>query len=245
MDPKQPELTFDESVKQVMQTLPPLIRTYLVQGKYAIVARDLTTKYELHVDQGGTLERGILLLLMGIDTPDEFTQTLATEARLSQKTIGSIVQDINTQIFVPLREEEMKGAGVKVSPAASVTQPQKFHHLDNRIPPHPAEQNVIHHQPLVPPAPKLLESSTLLEDHEEPHIEFHKAKASAPPVNLPGAMPPKIIPEVLPSSPVLPKVEPPILPKPALPAVPAPVAPKAPPMPAKPYSVDPYREPIV
>jgi hypothetical protein len=60
----------------------------------------------------------------------------------------------------------------------------------------------------------------LLEDHEEAHINFDKT--SVPP-NLPG---------VLPS----------IQPKPTPPVASIPSAP--PPISSKPYSVDPYREPI-
>ena len=97
-----------------MQTLPPVVRTYLEQGKYSVVAQSLMSKYGLRIDQGGVLEREIMLLLMGIENPDEFTQALATEARIDEKTIGSIVQDINAQIFMPLREEEMRSKKVNV-----------------------------------------------------------------------------------------------------------------------------------
>src|SRR5450756_491476 len=112
MDQNQQKLTFDESVAQVMQTLPPVIRAYLTEGKYTAVAKGLMTKYGLRIDQGGVLEREIMLLLMGIENPDEFTQALVEEAKFDQKTITSIVQDINTQIFIPLREEEMKSGGM-------------------------------------------------------------------------------------------------------------------------------------
>src|SRR3989338_4160864 len=141
MDPNQPELTLEESINQVMQTLPPIVRAYLAEGKYTMVAKGLMSKYGLRIDQGGVLEREIMLLLMGIENPDDFTKALATEARLDQKIIGSIVQDINTQIFIPLREAEMKGktgnvpstqparpvnAGVpRYVPPATVLSPQK------------------------------------------------------------------------------------------------------------------------
>lgn len=113
---QSPELTLDESVKQVMQTLPPVIRNYLSQGKYSVVAKNLMTKYNLHVDQGGILEREIMLLLMGVDTPDEFTQSLAEEANLNQQTVSSIVQEVNTQIFIPLQEEMRNMARNAVKP---------------------------------------------------------------------------------------------------------------------------------
>jgi len=92
-----------------MRTLPPPIQRYLGEGKYSIVANHLMTKYSLHIDQGGILEREIMLLLMGIENPDEFTKTLAEEAKLDQQTINNIVKDVNDQIFVPLRDEMRNG----------------------------------------------------------------------------------------------------------------------------------------
>lgn len=117
MNQDQSSLTLEESIKEVMRTLPPLIRNYLSQGKYTEVAKSLITKYTLRIDQGGILEREMMLLLMGIENPTEFTQALAEDAKLDKKTIENIAQDINTQIFVPLREQ-MRSGGANAAPPA-------------------------------------------------------------------------------------------------------------------------------
>lgn len=245
MDQNQPELTFDESVAQVMQTLPPVIRAYLAQGKYTVVAKSLMAKYGLRIDQGGVLEREIMLLLMGIENPEEFTQALVEEAKLNKQTVDSIVQDVNAQIFIPLRQEMMKSGVGNVpqppKPAPPTIEPPKgiyapplqspsYFHLDNKIPTAvrhaaPSLREVL--SAVTKEVQKPISGEKLLEDHEEPHIEFHKAAPQRPtpppPPNLPGALPPRPIPEVRPS-PAIPKVEPPT--------------------PSKPYSSDPYREPI-
>lgn len=260
MNQDQPELTVEESIKQVMKTLPPVVRAYLAHGKYSVVAQKLMAKYGLHVDQGSILERELMLLLMGIENPNEFTQALTEEAKLNQQTIDGIVQDINAQVFIPLREEEMKSSQPSGT-AAPGTAPKKFMRLDNRIPPRPPQplrssasittpvpprfvvspsvvpQRSSALQPVRPVRPVMNVTSTppmanekLLEDHEEPHIEFNKASPTETPLrqalrtvmpspNLPGAMQPRTPP-------------------------PAPARPAAPPVPAKPYSADPYREPI-
>lgn len=346
-------------MKQVMQTLPPAIRSYLAQGKYTAVAQSLMAKYGLRIDQAAVLERETMLILMGIETPEEFTQTLSTEAGLNQQTVSSIVQDVNTQIFSPLREEMRKGVeafgkkppqipaampvrqpatasvmprpmGVPPAPAAGAGQSASYFHLENKLPPppRPAESaavrpipprpsaqvpvaaaalrtpvpvlpqqpprplqsvtpitkadasvgsptvfasgpksiNILSIAPLPPkivlpravgaglrpgtqPFPKSMDSSKLLEDHEEPHINIsNKVQAASsgtplqqalrtvlprpavasgvggpPPPNLPGAMPP---PDIMP------------------PSRPAAAAPKVSQSPVAPYSADPYREPI-
>lgn len=333
MNQDQSELTLEESIKEVMQTLPPVIRTYLSQGKSTMVAKSLMIKYGLRIDQGGILEREIMLLLMGIENPTEFTQALDEEAKLDKKTIENITQDINTQIFVPLRERMRNGeVEVKVTPPAkpaAVTPVAALTREKNYAPPlqSPAYSPSINKFPLTTPAaglssipkrdipssvptsvpqknivrppdssrginlitsspsklasrppvsnvppgrsfmmtpPKQTESSRLLEDHEEPHIEFNKAPMSVTPSpnTLPAA--PKMqsapasfatrhpqginrIVSTMQTAPVTPTIKvivPPLQPKPISPIVPAAVAPKAPAEPAKPYSTDPYREPI-
>lgn len=257
MDQAQQDLTLDESIKQVMQTLPPLIRAYLAQGKYTGVAKSLMAKYGLRIDQGGVLEREIMLLLMGIENPDEFTQALVEEARLDQKTISSIVQDINVQIFIPLREEEMRGEenkDIKNPTPANPRFPQRPQsptipvHLENKIslppkmptpvPPVPEQLKPMPQVAIAAPKPN---DEKLLEDHEEAHIEFNKS--SIPP-NLPGAMPPRDIPVVpKPPAPQFPKPIPQPI-SPISPVPPPPTIPSSPPAPVTSYTVDPYREPI-
>lgn len=267
MEPPRQELSLDESIKEVMQTLPPPIRNYLAQGKYTTVAKGLMVKYRLHIDQTAIVEREIMLLLMGIEDPAEFAKTLAEEAKLDQQTVNSIVQDVNAQIFVPLRDEMRKGPTATPQP----TQPVKtvIQQQTQSAAAQPPRVNVPLQSPTLPktpatapvyapltkfphlqnkiPKPSFLASSfqppasRLLEDHEEPHIEFKKT--APPPPNLPGAIhhPPLPTPKPVPPlnnprppevrlSPVIPKVEPQI--------------PKPTPPPAKPYSSDPYHEPI-
>jgi hypothetical protein len=216
MDQTKQEPTFEESVKQVMKTLPPPIRDYLARGGYSTVVKNLMFKYQLRIDQGGVLEREIMLLLMGIDNPDEFTQALIEEAKLDQKAVNGIVQDVNDQIFVPLQEEMRKGEVHSPEPARPIIPPARsqvaassepLRHIINKIP-----------RPIVTPRP-IVSDEKLLEDHEEPHIEF----AQTP-----------IVPPVPPAAPISP---------PPWPTTPPP-PPQRPDAPIKPYSSDPYREPL-
>lgn len=105
-----------------MQTLPPPIRKYLAEEKHTAVARALIAKYNLRVDQAGILEREIALLLLGIDDPTEFNKALLEEARLDPGIVGNIMQDVNTQIFVPLREQ-MRNAAPNAQPLQQPVKP--------------------------------------------------------------------------------------------------------------------------
>jgi hypothetical protein len=211
MDPKQ-EPTLEESIKQVMQTLPPVIRNYLAQGKYSVVAQNLMATYSLHIDQGGILEREIMLLLMGIENPAEFISALVEEAKIDPQTVNKIVQDVNEQVFIPLKEAEMKSDEVKAEPLVKSEMPKVS-------PPSPATL----------PSPSV-DDEKLLEDHEEPSIVLDEANdlVSLGINKIPFPIKPKVVspPENLPGALVAPKIN------------------LTPPVPAKPYSVDPYREPI-
>ncbi|MDE1919337.1 MAG: hypothetical protein KGH56_01425 [Patescibacteria group bacterium] len=237
MDPEQ---SIEESVESVASGLPPQIRSFIASGKAREATRQIMAKYRLHIDQAGVLGREIILLLVGIKNPDEFLRALAEEAKLDQKTIGSIVQDVNEQVFIPLREEETRGGLGKASsiagPATPLSSPQtqpgsspgaaqptSHFHLQNKIAP---PMRSMAARPISVPTPSSTQAPTqqmpagkMLEDHEEPHIEFGKApapspapvrapvasqmpprpaspfaKAGEPPANLPGAMPFGVIP---------------------------------------------------
>jgi hypothetical protein len=111
--------TFEEALSTVVSQLPAGIQEFFVSGKVGIVARNLMQKYQLHIDQGAIVEREIILLLLGLKNPVEFTQALAEEARLDQQTINGIVQDVNEQIFIPLQKEMRSGATVATEPPRS------------------------------------------------------------------------------------------------------------------------------
>ena len=262
----EPEMTLEESVKEVMQSLPPVVRDYLKGGKYMPVVKELMTKYDLHIDQAGVLEREIMLLLLGVQAPEAFVKTLGEEAKLDPRAVKSLVEDVNAKIFAPLREREEKEEKSR-APSAPDTAPT----------PARAAAQTIPKTALAPGAPmsrfgavRPLDASKLLEDHEEPHVDLHKPAAPAPlpripfrpprpgtplsppaTTNVPARQAAPSWPVAAPKAPIMP-VSPSVQTQQAAPAVapppaPAPAAAKplvSPPAPAKPYAVDPYREPV-
>lgn len=261
--------TLESDIKELMKEVPAPIRAVFASGKVETVAKNLMQKNQLHIDQGAVMEREIILLLLGLKSPDEFTKALTEEANLNQQTINSISKDVNDQIFVPLREEMRKG-GVKVEQpvrtAAASAPPRPVNaSVPNYSPPlqspryvspenksasaRPTQTALNTERPLNPAptelsenaslrdvlaavtAPHPLDNEKLLEDHEEPHIEFK------PPIPQPIAPPSPVVSSAAPSVAFSegrgaggpPQNLPGALPPPA---------------PAKPYSTDPYHEPI-
>ena len=189
-----------QQVIEAYKRLPPPVQEFLADpDKLARVLTDIRNAHSLHIDVVGQISESIGYLLLGLVGPSEFRDVLKIVG-VSEGTANDIINEINQKIFVPLREEMRKSQVAEVKPP----QPQRSE-LRNVLASVTKE---------VPHAPLGTSQGTakLLEDHEEPHIEFKKT--AAPPANLPGVI----------HHPPLP-TPPPILP-------------------TKPYSSDPYREPI-
>ena len=247
MDQNPNEPTLEESIREVMQTLPPPIRQYLVQGKYTLVAKNLMSKYSLRIDQGGVLEREIMLLLMGVENPDEFAASLKSEASILEDTVRSIMTDINQEIFIPLRKE-MQSAGSAVPEAKPEALP---------VPPHASAPAPSYAPPSMPRAPApsdtaplppkmemprsgavpadvpALRQAAALSDEQRARISNIAPRSDVPPPqNLPGALSAHDVHGARSSfGATMTELS-------AQSHSPQPAAP------ARPYSTDPYREPV-
>lgn len=254
------ELTLEESIKQILPTLPLPIQKFFEQRKLGETARLFMERYALHIDQGTVLERELMLVLLGLEGPDEFAEALYKELPVSKQTVLDIIADLNREVFVPLREEMRKATGGPPRPAATrqpegVIEPPpqspSYFHLENKLPltrpalgplntgrqPAPSPAPL----PPRPPAPRA-DASVGSPTHQmasgqpaskllEDHEEPHIEIRD----KVQGASTPIIPPSV--SAPLKPS---------NLPLTPPQNLPDAlpPPAPVKSYSTDPYREPI-
>lgn len=271
MDQTNTEPTLEESIHTVMQTLPTPVREYLAKRKHSMVVADLMKRYSLHVDQAAELETQLMLLLMGIASPAEFSAALLSEASIPESSVSGILEDVNKMVFIPLREE-MRRATSGTEPATAsaaaaepetgpAVQPQTAAPQKPTVEQGtyaPAPQGVPTPQP---PAPSIVlpptnPSDALLQEDTAPLPPRHVLPGAPglrnliehPPLPTRGAPPPENLPGAAPAFIDLhPPVPAPVAPEPAhLPPIPPRAAPpqSAPLESAPPYSVDPYREPV-
>lgn len=99
----------EDAIGTVMQGLPKPLQDFLLSEERGNVARELSAKYNLHVDQAGEFETAYLHMLLGIAKPDEFVATLS-KAGLSRDVINGLAADVNTRVFMRLREETRRPA---------------------------------------------------------------------------------------------------------------------------------------
>jgi len=121
----QNEPTLEDSIRHVASKLPAPVREYIGGTALPDVARSITAKYNLHIDQGAVFQRELMLVLMGIEEPGELAKTLQDELGLTTEVIGQILDDLNKEVFQPL-QAKMRTATTeapKVAPAVPVSLP--------------------------------------------------------------------------------------------------------------------------
>lgn len=275
----------DEEIKSAVNKAPKIIRDELDTGyDTAVTISEIGRNQQMHIDQIGILAELNRNMLLGLIGPSDFSQEL-TSIGISDAQVQQILSEINTKIFIPLREEMRRADTAVAQPPRSAPPAPRVAAINASVPSYAPPQRPVASAPMsIPPTrtptsapsqsrqaqqssvaslpprfgasrpvltalPRPEAEPMMLEDHEEPHIDFHTAPIAAPvartappPDYFPGAMPPVPAPDRV--APVPPREEapvispPPVTQSPVTPT-PAPVAPARPP-----YSADPYREPI-
>ncbi len=268
MNPDQPQPTFEESVREVLASLPPIIRAYIVAGKYSVVVAALVHKYSLGPVQETVLKNGLVALLMGIDNPDEFATALKSEAQLSDDVVRSIMTDVNQEVFLPLQEEMKRAENTPVAQAPIPTPPAPPRPAAILTPVDPASRSyapplqsprypgqsadmaaspVLQATPVRPSAPGVIREGERFVPPRPPTASSQGVRQPVPPVTNPGLR------EVMTNLKMLedheePHIDLPGALSPATPSTPAaPSQPRqvsVPMVPITSYTKDPYREPI-
>ncbi|MBU2123666.1 hypothetical protein KJ669_00090 [Patescibacteria group bacterium] len=234
----------EEDILTLMSGLPEPVQEFLRGDERSAIVRNLSQKHSLHVDQAGEFEKALLFMLLGTYSPDQFIQALG-KAGLTDDVVNALVSDVNSQIFMRLRDAEQKPAPKPEAKPAPLP-PPAIEYTPKRAPesvlpgtsePVPAPQP----PPAVEPTPMAPAATQIL--HEAPPVT-HPAgwhPAAAVHVYIPSAHPAahQPVPESVPVAPTQPVRTQEPIPQPikkVLPPAPTPIE--------KTYSADPYREPV-
>lgn len=107
-----------------MDALPQPVQNFLSGPDRNRVVIELSKKYNLHVDQAGKFEQTFIHMLLGVSSPEEFVDAL-TKANIPAESVRGLAQDVNEQVFLPLRKAEQAGtpAIVRTAPAPQAMLP--------------------------------------------------------------------------------------------------------------------------
>lgn len=161
-----------EIIKKQLKKLPKDIQDAVLAVDLAEKFKTITNKHGLRVDQGGALETETMLVMLGLEDPDDYTSNLKREADISQEEAASIAEEVNRMIFLPIRaslkrlhedveEEEEKVLG-------RIEHPSLTHAATKESPVHPQAKTI---EPQTPSAIKeqLLQSSYDAEKTQTEH----------------------------------------------------------------------------
>lgn len=99
----------DENIKGIFKEqyskLPPELQKAIMASDLQTKLTSLTQKYRLHIDKASVLENEVVLVLMGMENPDEFVNNSRRELGISPEDARSLARDVNDQIFHPIREK--------------------------------------------------------------------------------------------------------------------------------------------
>jgi len=102
----------DENTKKIieeqLEKLPKDIRDAILSADLPEKFKTIANKHKLRIDQGGTLETETMLVMLGLEHPDDYTSNLKKEAGMSDEEAEKIAEEVSRTIFLPIRASLQK-----------------------------------------------------------------------------------------------------------------------------------------
>ena len=121
----------DKIIAEHMQVLPVYVKDAFKAAQPFEKIRAIAADFKLHIDQTETLEQEVLLVMLGLESPDTFIDETSKSFDLSEEDSRKLVDRISSELFMPIRDamqryaEELaqKNSGEEVVDLSPVQQP--------------------------------------------------------------------------------------------------------------------------
>jgi len=100
MDPETQKL-----IEERFAELPETIQNALLSADVEKQLQGMAKSHELHLDQWESLEREVMLTLLGFKEVRDIENNLRTEVGATEEQAKALTADINSVIFEPVRQE--------------------------------------------------------------------------------------------------------------------------------------------
>ena len=100
-DEQELDAQFAERMKQLPKVVQDAINSADVQKRL----RELADRHKLHLDQWELLENEVKLALLGFEPAEDLEKNIKSEVGVSDEVAKSLMEDISTIVFEPIREE--------------------------------------------------------------------------------------------------------------------------------------------
>lgn len=147
------DITQEEILKKY-EELPEDLKKAMYSASTAELIYQIGKKYGLNIEETGDLTTEVAKIILGLNHPKNFISSLVDFLDIRREKAVEIAQDVNHQIFFPIREELKKlhgiGGSAEITPSAVTEMPQK------KLAPQPQEEQIAPEEPIelktTPPA---------------------------------------------------------------------------------------------
>lgn len=139
--------TLQESLQAFIENVPAEVKDFLLEKKYVLVATTLAQRYELQIKQTTVLENELLLMLIGVENPQEVSNVLINNG-FDKNNIDNIMHDIEIMVFSPLQEKMRAQHPIQniknpIQQPQTINQPLRPEHLTNQDIPTPPKTPLV------------------------------------------------------------------------------------------------------
>lgn len=105
-----------EQLNAAFERLPERVQDAIASTELVRTIKQIGHKHDLYLDQLGELSDLIGLIMLGLKKPEKFLDDVKARLNVSISQAGAIVQDVNTEIFFPIRESLRQVTGTEEIP---------------------------------------------------------------------------------------------------------------------------------
>ena len=89
----------DETINKIMSTLPEPVRKLISDGVWEERAKEVCKKYSLEDSKTESLLNNVLLVLIGVDKPEDFLNNIIGDLGISRLLAEQIQEDLENRVF--------------------------------------------------------------------------------------------------------------------------------------------------
>src|SRR3990167_1025942 len=142
-----------EFIKEKFEKLPKNLKAAIIAVDYREKITRVGKNFQLNTDKIVALENEITFVMTGLEHPSKFIGNIAKALNLPEEKARAIAEDINTEIFRPVRESLKKIHGITSDQQPTTSNPQPITQTTPVIPAIPKPPSPIVPKPPIPPPP--------------------------------------------------------------------------------------------
>jgi len=147
----------DDEVKKIIgesyKRLPFDLKKTIVSSETRQRLQAVVERHQLYSDQADDLEMETTLVMLGLRPPTDFITNVKNALNVSEEKARAIAEDINAEIFRPVRESLKKIHGITSDQQPTTSNPQPITQTTPVIPAIPKPPTPIVPKPPIPPPP--------------------------------------------------------------------------------------------